>query len=138
MPRDIAGHLDDFEDEVEAIVRAVGLPVEVDLVAENREQYHRLSQAAHNARPGFADSVALPLRAFAYGPHPDVRAALVYVEMTGVLVESCLIAAGNALAQIIGGEFYRDQVVPLLKERAAVEDTMPVNAAVRQQWGWDG
>ena len=138
MQRALADHLDELEGEAIAIIDALGMQLDVDLVAGNREIYHRLSQPAHNARPGFADSIARPLRLFAYGPHPDIRANTVYVEMTGVLVESCLIAAGHALTAIIGGSFYTDAVIPLIEERQTIEKTMPVDANVRAHYGWHG
>ena len=97
-----------------------------------RRIYATLSPGAHNQRRSFADSVGRPLRRFVTGPHPDFRVRAVYVEFAGQLVEEVAMAVGFSLARIPGG----GGGLPLVREIAAVGDTLPIGADVRSALGY--
>lgn len=117
-------------------LREQGVALEGDIVDLGRDVYHLLSQAAHNARPGFAESVSRQLRVFNYASHPDPRQRAIYVDYGSELIESAVIAVGNALARFLGGDWYRDTVRPLQEELEAVRQALPIDAAARAVFGF--
>lgn len=84
MPRDsreIVGEV-----QAGAVAELIERGVELeggDIVELGREIYGGLSKGAHNAPPGFAESVSRPLRRFNYGP-TRIRLNAPYTSITQV------------------------------------------------------
>ncbi len=90
--------------------------------------YDILSKPAHNMRSGFKESVAVQLKTFSYGSHPDPTQRAVHVEFGGQLIEEITIRVGTAFAtRFLGRPFYENTVKRLIAEIEAIRETMPVN-----------
>jgi hypothetical protein len=125
-----------YQEDLERIVAELGIEVDANMRQIQNEVYRRLSQGAHNDRPGFADSIARDLREFAYGPHPDPRVRALYVEFGGELIEQIVMEVGHALGRIYGDGFYIREVQPLVHAIHAVREQMPIGADVRAGFGY--
>ncbi len=84
-----------------------------DVVELGQEIYSTLSEGSHHQRSVMAESMAPALRRFAYGPHPDARNRASHVDYAGELLEEVIIIVGDAFADILGRDFYGQQVGPL-------------------------
>jgi hypothetical protein len=136
MPRDARPLVEAEQRAVEPELSARGIEVGVDIVALGKEVYGHLSKGAHNARPGFSESVSRPLRTFNYGPHPDPRQRATYVDYASELVEGTLIQVGNALARVYGGDWYRYTVPPIQAGLEAVRQALPIDKEERARYGF--
>lgn len=137
MPRDARQVVGDVQAGVVAELIERGVQLEGgDIVELERAIYGHLSQGAHNARPGFAESVSQPLRQFNYGPHPDPRQRAVYIDYASEVIEGAIIGIGSALARFFGGEWYRDTIRPLQQELEAVRNALPIDAEERARLGF--
>jgi len=90
--------------------------------------YSILSQGAHNTRNGFLESVSVPLRHYAYGPHPDPVTRGVHVEYGGQLLEEVVIVVGSVLATtFLGPDFYAQTIRVLQTQIQAVGEALPLD-----------
>jgi hypothetical protein len=136
MPRDVRPIIAAEQAEAGAALADQGIDFDADVVELGREIYGHLSKAAHNARPGFAESVSRPLRLFVYGPHPDPRQRAVYVDYASEAIEGVLIGVGNGIARFLAGDWYRETVPPMQEQLAAVREALPVDAEERARLGF--
>lgn len=136
MPRQARPVVGDLQAGVVAELADRGVEVEGDIVELGRDIYGMLSKAAHNALPGFAESVSRPLRRFNYGAHPDPRQRAVYVDYGGEVIEGTIMGVGSALARFFGGEWYRDTIRPIQDELEAMRRALPIDAEARAQLGF--
>lgn len=136
MPRDVRPIIAAEQAQADAVLADQGIDSEGDVVQLGREIYGHLSQAAHNARPGFAESVSRPLRIFVYGPHPDPRQRAVYMDYASEALEGVVIGVGSGLARFLGGDWYRQTIPPMQEQLAAVREALPIDEAARAQLGF--
>lgn len=136
MPRDVRPIIAAAQAQAEAAFADQGINFEGDVVQLGREVYGHLSRAAHNARPGFAESVSRPLRLFVYGPHPDPRQRAVYVDYASEAVEGVLIGVGSGVARLLGGDWYRDTIPAMQEQLAAVREALPIDEQERARLGF--
>lgn len=136
MPREVRPIIADEQEQAAAALAEQGVDLDADVVQLGREIYGHLSQAAHNARPGFRESVSRPLRLFVYGPHPNLRQRAVYVDYASEAIEGVLINVGNALARFLGGDWYRATIPPIQEQLAAVRDALPIDEEARARLGF--
>jgi hypothetical protein len=135
MPRHLRPILADEQDEVAAALAELGTQVEGDAVELERGIYGHLSKGAHNARPGFAESVSRPLRQFNYGPHPYPLQRAVYIDYASEALEGVILSIGSALARFLGGDWYRDTILPIQRELQAVREALPIGSEERARLG---
>ncbi len=135
-PREARERVGEFQERAAELARAVGVEIEGDIEELGREIYRILTRGAHNDREGFAECVSGDTRAFAYGPHPDVRVRAVYVDYGGELIEQITMDVGSTLARFFGREFYDQTVKPLIRAMHVIRDDMPIDANVRRAWGY--
>jgi hypothetical protein len=98
-----------------------------DVVALGRQIYSVLSEGSHHQRSVMAESMAPALRLFAYGPHPDASNRAIHVEYAGELLEEVIIVVGDALADILGRDFYAQRIRPLQEALARVREEAPLS-----------
>jgi hypothetical protein len=98
-----------------------------DIVDLGRQIYSLLSEGSHHQRSVMAESMAPALRRFAYGPHPDARNRASQVDYAGELLEEVIIVVGDSLADILGREFYVQEVRPLQEALARVREEAPLS-----------
>jgi hypothetical protein len=111
-----------------AALRAAGVNVRGNQHELTTGVYRLQSQAAHNTRIGFLESVSSDLRSYAYGPHPDAVTRAIHVEYGGQLLEEVVLVVGSALAtRFLGADFYRDTIKPLVERIEAIRKTMPID-----------
>jgi hypothetical protein len=58
------------------------------IVALGQQIYSHMSESAHHQRGGFLESRSVPLRRFAYGPHPDPTVRAGWVDYAGSVARS--------------------------------------------------
>jgi hypothetical protein len=102
-------------------------PVGGDVVELGRQVYEVLSIGSHHRRAAMEESVAPVLRRFAYGPHPSVHVRAANVEFAGHALEEVVIIVGDSFADILGGDFYLEQVRPLIDAMNAVRAEAPLS-----------
>jgi hypothetical protein len=108
-------------------MREMGIEPEVgDLAELAREIYGYMSASAHHERRGFPESVSRPLRAFAYGPHPDPERRAAHLNYAGELLEEVVIVVGDSLQDLIRPGFYAEHVRPLQEAMARVREQHPL------------
>jgi hypothetical protein len=111
-----------------ALMKKEGIELLGDQTELGGQVYDILSKVAHNMRVGFAESVSVELRKFAYGPHPDPRQRAVHVEFSGQIVEEVTLLVGRAFAtRFLGRQWYEETIKPLLAALEAVRQEMPVD-----------
>lgn len=98
-----------------------------DVAELGRDIYSTLSEGSHHQRSVMAESMAPALRRFAYGPHPDARNRASQVDYAGELLEEVIIIVGDAFADILGRDFYVQQVRPLQEALAQVREEAPLS-----------
>jgi hypothetical protein len=122
--REIQGRQQTLADER---MRDMGIePEGGDVVQLGSDLYSLLSEGAHHQRGGFPESVAVSIRDFAYGPHPDARVRASHVEYAGHLLEEVVIVVGDAFADILGREYFVQVVRPLQDRMAQVRVDAPI------------
>jgi hypothetical protein len=98
-----------------------------DVVQLGRDIYSSMSEMAHHQRGGFLESISEELREFAYGPHPDARTRGSHVDFAGELLEEVLLVVGDAFADILDREYYREIVPPLQAELERIRRQFRLN-----------
>jgi hypothetical protein len=76
--------------------------------------YGMLSESAHNRRGGFADAIAVDLRRFSYGRHPDPGIRSHWIERGENLIEQACLDVPAALAEIVGVDAVREAALQLV------------------------
>ncbi len=110
--REVQGRKQALADER---MRAAGIEPEVgDVVELGRDLYSLLSEGSHHQRSVMPESVSIPLRRFAYGPHPDARNRASHVEYAGHLLEEVFMIVGDAFADLLGRDYYVHNIRPLI------------------------
>ncbi len=112
---------------LERMVQAGVEPEGGDIVELGRQIYGLLSDGSHHQRSVMAESMAPALRRFAYGPHPDARNRGSQVDYAGELLEEVIIIVGDAFADILGRDFYVQQVRPLQGALVRVREEAPLS-----------
>ncbi len=105
-------------------MEAAGIePHDGDVVKLGSEIYGLMSKGAHHRRLTMDEAVAPALRRFAYGPHPSVNIRATYVEFAGHALEEVVMIVGDSFADMLGRDFYVEQVRPLIDamDRARAE-----------------
>jgi hypothetical protein len=97
-----------------------------DIVELGRQIYSLLSEGSHHQRSVMAESMAPELRRFAYGPHPDPRNRASHVDYAGELLEEVIIIVGDTFADLLGRDFYIEEVRPLQQSLARVREEAPL------------
>jgi hypothetical protein len=96
--------------------------------AHSKVRYDALSEAAHNTRSGFSDSISPELQAFAYGPHPDLVIRAVNVNHGGEVLEGVANTVGWILGTtFLGFEFLTETIIPIQERLKAIRTAMPIN-----------
>jgi hypothetical protein len=67
-----------------------------DLAELGRQIYSAMSASSHHERAGVVPSISLPLREYAYGPHPDPERRAAYINFAGELLEEVVLVVGDA------------------------------------------
>jgi hypothetical protein len=98
-----------------------------DIMALGQEIYSHMSESAHHQRGGFRESVAVALRRFAYGPHPDPTVRAAWVDYAGELLEEVTLVVGDAFADMVGREYMLEYVRPLQASLVAVRESYPLS-----------
>lgn len=123
--REIQGRKQEFA--LERMAEAGIEPEGGDLVELGQQIYGHMSESAHHRRGGFRESVSVPLRRFAYGPHPDPTIRAAWVDYGGELLEEVVIVVGDAFNEIVGGNYMREYVGPLKTRLAEVRASHPLD-----------
>ena len=84
-----------------------------DIVELGKDVYSHMSKSAHHQRAGFLESRSVPLRRFAYGPHPDPTVRAGWVDYGGELLEEVVLVVGDAFDDMVGDDYMREYVRPL-------------------------
>jgi hypothetical protein len=109
-------------------MRKAGIEPEGRGVAElGGEIYDLLSRPAHHRRQGFPETIAVDLREFTYGPHPNAEVRARYVDYASELIETALIIVIDALAEVIGRGFARDALGPMQDRLNQIRETFPLS-----------
>jgi hypothetical protein len=107
-----------------------GIPDDgTDVVKLGQQIYGMMSEGAHHRRAALEENLAPRLRQYAYGgPHPSAHVRAGNVSYCGHFLEEVVIVVGSAFADILGPEYYKSGVQPILnslrdvRERAPIED----------------
>lgn len=98
-----------------------------DLVELGRQIYSHMSESAHHQRDGFRDSRSVPLRKFAYGPHPDPTVRAAWADYAGELLEEVVIVVGDSFDGMVGDNYMQEYVRPLQARLIAVRESHPLD-----------
>ena len=108
-------------------MREAGIEPEGGDVAElGRQIYGAMSESTHHRRGGFPESISVPLRRFAYGPHPDAERRAAHLAFAGELLEEVVLVVGSALGEVIGGTVWQDIIRPRQARMERVRETHPL------------
>jgi hypothetical protein len=88
--------------------------------------YGELSASAHNLRRGFADALAVDLRRFTYGRHPDPRVRSHWIEWGEGLIEQTCLDVPAALAEIVGVDSVRAQTLEIVAQLQSARACNPL------------
>jgi hypothetical protein len=124
----IMGVIDAWEldTRVDMIQRGVAPPGPTAKLLE--PMYGRMSEFAHHRRQHIVDSVSQPQRVLPIGPHPDVLVRAEMVHQAGLFVGELVIVGGDAIAQILGREWFLQHTQPTLEALQQLRDQVPIDA----------
>jgi hypothetical protein len=105
---------------------------EVEVGELSRQIYRSLSMAAHHRRVVVDEAVDHEHRTMTYGADPRASAQLAFTAYAAGILHEVLIHVGDALSQLYGPPFYRDQVMPQLRQFEEVVDTLDSYELIRR------
>jgi hypothetical protein len=118
---------DHFEEKMNAALVEQGLPAIGTTKAGSEELYDRLSRTVHNRRSSCVSSVWVGGRSMAYGVAPSPLRRATTVGWTASVTVEVVNSVGDALRAFFGEGFFGSNVAPLIREREAVRETLPLN-----------
>lgn len=93
----------------------------------SRTIYDVLSRIGHSRRSGIRDSVALPLRRFSVGPHPDPRIRADYVLYGVMILEEALLSVSDGITSAYWPGFHVLGIMPMIAALEAVRGAHPLD-----------